>query len=62
MTSVATSKKSVNYKRKTAKIRNQYKQAPHLTQKTGHRGYPGKGITEDNCLLNPEELNNKSIK
>ena len=28
----------------------------------GHRGYPGKGIMEENCTRNPEDCNNKSIK
>ena len=28
----------------------------------GHRGYPGKGIMEDDCTRNPEDWNNKSIK
>ena len=29
---------------------------------TGHRGYPGKGIMEDDFTRNPENWNNKSIK
>ena len=51
--------------RKEAKIRKRYNQVPHLTQASTcerNRGYPEKGIMEEDCTRNPEEWNNKSIK